>query len=281
MSTFATLISQPGGKQSFHVDLTGLETVIQIVLRRASIFLGYAVRVSEAPPLATVSLGAAVELSVGVPDPIPPAERAAYQQEFRNWSIGQGLIELDQGYQRFLAGALDTRADIRSLISVGKLSGRHKPHLANTWETHKEFYAEAQPNSDQHEDSRFLRSLGNARNCLAHDAGLVLPRRLFEQGSMPIRWRGQDMYQTQLDGACILLPRDRSFQVETKDIGSTLEVRHVIREMILRHGDRIEFSQTDLSEIIYFYQTLAMQVSSEMHRLTSEAIDAMNAAKVT
>lgn len=249
-------------------------------LRRATIFLGYAFHSSKIVPLKSISLNAPIMLEVGVPDPIPTVDRKDYQTEFTQWAIGQGLIEIDQSYHRYVVSALETLADVDSFLENRSLSGPRKPKLANTWKVHEQFYTTLGQKSLEHEDeSGCLRSLGNARNCLAHDSGIVTKRRMVDGNSrMTVRWPGHDMIMIHRNGDRMLLPRDRAHRVRADDIGSQLSVEEVIREHVYAEGDRILLSQTDLSEIIFFYQILAMKVGSEMHRIVGEKLAPTNTA---
>jgi len=249
-------------------------------LRRAAIFLGYAFHASEIVPLKSISLKAPIFLGVGVPDPIPPADRKGYQTEFTQWAIGQGLIEIDQSYHRYVVSALDVLADIDDFLMSRSLPGPRKPNLANTWKVHGQFYATLGQKSPEHADeSGYLRSLGNARNCLAHDSGIVAKRRMVDGNStMPVRWPGRDLIMIDQNDGRIVLQRDREHQVRAEDVGSKLCVEEVIREHHYAEGDHIAFSQTDLSEIIFFYQVLAMKVGSEMHRIVGEKLVVANKA---
>lgn len=270
MSSILSLTARSDGRTGLHVDLGAFEALMKAALHRAAIFLGYAYHSSEIAPLASISLKAAIELDVGVPDPIAPTERKAYQAEFTSWSIGQGLIEIDQSYHRFVASALDTISQIDAFLATGVLPEKGKPNLANAWKVHEQFYAAVgQKATQQKEESECLRSLGNARNCLVHDSGLVTERRLTDGSTMPVRWIGRDMVLTTANGERRVLSRERPHRVRPEDVGLELQVQEVFREELYRAGDRITFSQTDLSEIIFFYQNLAMQVSVEMHRLVA------------
>lgn len=273
-----TLTSAPDGKVGLHVDLRAFENPMKEALRRAAIFLGYAYHSSEVLPLKSINLNAPIVLDVGVPDPIPYAEQKGYQTEFTQWAIGQGLIEIDQSYHRYLVSALDTLADVDDFVKTRRLPSPRKPNFANTWTVHEQFYATLGRRSPEHEnESSYLRSLGNARNCLAHDSGVVTNRRMNGDTSvMPIRWPGRDMILIDKNGRRVVLPRDREHLVRAQDVGSTLSVEDVVREHDYAEGDRIALSQTDLSEIIFFYQILAMRVGSEMHGIVGEKMAAAN-----
>lgn len=273
MPSILSLTARPDGRTGLHVDLGAFEAPMKAALHRAAIFLGYAYHSSEIAPLASISLKAAIELDVGVPDPIAPTERKAYQAEFTSWSIGQGLIEIDQSYHRFVASSLDTISEIDAFLTSGVLPDERKPNLANTWKVHEQFYAVVgQKAAQRDEGSGCLRSLGNARNCLAHDSGLVTERRLTDSSTMLVRWIGRDMVLTTANGERRVLPRDHGHRVRPEDVGLELRVEEVLREENYKAGDRVTFSQTDLSEIIFFYQHLAMQVSAEMNRLVAARV---------
>jgi hypothetical protein len=251
---------------------------MQEALRRATAFLGYAVNSTEGSPLSSVRLKAPIELSVGVPDPLPMEQRLIFQRQFRNWAVGQALIELDQSYQRFVVSSIQTRTDLEHFRVHRTLCSTQKPNLANTWMVHEQFYSPAGHTDQGHlDESGYLRSLGNARNCLAHDSGLVTERRLTEGDTMPVRWPGRDMYQTLHSGERQLLPRDRPFKAHRQDVGTTLSVEGVVRERIYRAGDTLLFSSTDLSELIFFYQILAMQIGAELHKLVEKTGRELNA----
>lgn len=249
-------------------------------LRRAAVFLGYAFHSSEIVPLKSIRLNAPIVLEVGVPDPIPPADRKGYQTEFTQWAIGQGLIEIDQSYHRFVVSALDVLADIDDFLTSKSLPGPRKPNLANTWKVHEQFYETLGQQSPEHaEKSGYLRSLGNARNCLAHDSGIVDKRRMVDGNStMLVRWPGHDMIKIDRSDGRMVIERDRAHRVRAEDVGSRLSVEEVVREHCYAEGDRIALSQTDLSEIIFFYQILAMNVGSEMHRIVGEKLAVANKA---
>jgi hypothetical protein len=96
MKPIMTLGTKPNGAPSLHVDLMAFEAPMKEALRRAAVFLGYAFHATEGSPLKSVTLKTNIIFDLGVPNPIPPHKRKEYQTEFRQWSIGQGLIEIDQ-----------------------------------------------------------------------------------------------------------------------------------------------------------------------------------------
>lgn len=271
MADVLTLIANPDGTSRLHVDFQAFEAPMVEALRRAAVFLGYAVHTTDSAPLSSVTLKSTITLNVGVADPLPKAERKSYQLEFRRWAIGQGLIEIDQAYQRFVASGIELVKSLQAFKASRAITA-NKSNLANTWSVHEQFYDAGGKKADLHdEESSYLRSLGNARNCLAHDSGRVTSRRFTEHESMPVRWRGRDMYQTTVMGKRRLLPRDRPFRAGAQDVGSRLEMIEVKREHVYHDGDVILFAPWELSEIIFFYQDLAMQVGGQAHDCFHEA----------
>lgn len=95
---------------------------------------------------------------------------------------------------------------------------------------------------------------------------------------MVVRWPGRDIFKMDQYGGRIVLQRDRQYRMRAEDIGSQLSVEDVVREYQYAEGDRIFLSQTDLSEIIFFYQILAMKIGSEMHRIVGERLATANKA---
>lgn len=273
MQSVLSSVERPNGDAGLHVDLKAFEAPMISALHRAAIFLGYAYHMSKIPPLASVSLNAAVELNVGVPDPIAPSNRKAYQVEFASWSIGQALVEVDQSYHRFISTALDTISRIDAFLANGWLPDEGKPKFANTWTVHEKFHSSVdQKSAHSHLESDCLRSLGNARNCLVHDSGIVTKWRVADDDTMPVKWIGRDMIQLTENGERRVLPRDRPFRVCQADFGKQLVVEEVSREMRFNIGERVTFNQSDLSEIIFFYQYLAMLAGAAMHGLVQKRL---------
>ena len=267
MQPILSLVGKPNGTDCLHIDLMAFEAPMKSALHRAAVFLGYAYHTSQVPPLETIGLNAAIELNVGVPDPIELPEREKYQAEFTAWSIGQALVELDQSYQRYASSALDTISRAQHYLQNQVLPENSKPNLANTWKIHTQFYTDVDQRGPKYEEEAgCLRSLGNARNCLVHDSGVVTRRRLTDGDTMPVRWIGRDMFKTSIRGERITLPRDRPYRARLEDVGQQLSVEEVWREERFKLGQRVVFSQTDLSEIIFFYQHLAMQLGGAMHK---------------
>jgi len=274
MPPILTQTAGPDGKPCLHIDLDAFEAPMKEALRRAAIFLGYAFHASEIAPLKSISLKAPIVLDVGVPDPISPADRKGYQTEFTQWAIGQGLIEIDQSYHRYLVSALDALADTDDFLMSQSSPGPRKPNLSNTWKVHEQLYAKLDQQSAEHRvESGYLRSLVNTRNCLAHDSGIVTRRRMVDGNStMSIRWPGRDMVMIDHYGRRTLLQRDREHRVRAEDVGKKLSIEEVVRERHFEEGDRIVLSQSDLSEIIFFYQVLVIKVKSEMYRIVGEKL---------
>ena len=244
-------------------------------LHRAAIFLGYSANIAAQAPLASIKLQSVINLEVGVPDPLEAEQLLYYQSEYIRWSIGQGLSELDQCYQRFVVSAINTVVNLDYFVKTKEFPESRKPNLENSWNVHEQFFKLSGQRSEFHlTESGFLRSLGNARNCLAHSSGVVSERLLNESGRLIVRWPGRDMFMTRPSADPMLLPRDRGHVVAAEDVGAEFSVVPVTREQSYQVNDIIQFSATDLSEIIYFYQHLAMQVGAEIHRRVYEAIDA-------
>lgn len=253
MPSVATIRVTDAGAPGINIDGAALEAPMKEALGRAAVFAAYASNSANGPRLKSVTLNSANELDVGMPDPIPPSERKYYQIEFQRWAVGQGLIELDQSYQRFLGSALDTKKDLDAFIANRTLDPGKKPYLQNTRTLHELFYTEIGKTADDHEkESSYLWSLSNARNCLAHDGGVVSERRLVEAETMPVRWPGHDTFLISKDGERSLISRTEPHLVRAEDIGSTLCAERTVREKVYRLNDVVSFTPTELAEITFF-----------------------------
>lgn len=85
---------------------------------------------------------------------------------------------------------------------------------------------------------------------------------------MPLRWPGHDLALV-FGGEITLLPRDKPFVVPPGSEGAAIQFQQVTPERLYQLGDHIALDAWDLSEIVFFYQLLAMRVSSELHQVTA------------
>ena len=266
MTSFVRFAPNGVGELTAHVDLLQLENVMRRALERAAIFLGYAVHSTSGMPLGSISLPHPIQHNFGVPDPIPDEMREGYQSEFRRWAIGQALTELDQTLQRYLAAALATLSDVTS-FTERRERGRTPGNLgANSATLFQRFHGGELLPDDVAFEAECLKSLVNARNCLAHDSGVVSAKRLHGAEFMEVRWPGSDMWCTSTSGLRRLIPREELYIVRDEDVGSTLSIEDVIRISRYKEGEIVVFSPSALAELIRFYERLAIRTSGEMHR---------------
>lgn len=270
------------GQKLLALDLAALRSPMIKSLHRVEVFIGYAHHTTRGEPLSSVRLEAPMALSVGVPSPIPEVQRKPYQDDFRGWLVGQALIEIDQSYQRFAACCLEILRYVDAVIKTGR-HYRGKPPLENTWSLHKAVYDHLKDRSEKHiQESSFLRTLGNARNCLVHDSGFVTERRINDGNTLRIGWRGYDWTAADDTGGVITLPRDKPFSVAEADVGRKFNLNVVVRELQYQVGDRIALTQHDLSEILFFYSDLFNVLCQDLQKMIeAKAAEARRSGRLT
>ena len=274
--------SNERGQKLLALDLAALRSPMIKSLHRVEVFIGYAHHTTRGEPLSSVRLEAPMALSVGVPSSIPEAQRKPYQDDYRGWIVGQALIEIDQSYQRFAACCLEILRYVDAAIKTGR-HYRGKQPSENTWNLHKAVYDHLKDRSERHiQESSFLRTLGNARNCLVHDSGIVTERRTNDGDRLRIRWRGYDCTAADDAGEVITLPRDKRISIAEAGVGRMINLNVVTRELLHRVGDRVSLTHYDLSEILFFYSDLFNVLCQDLQKIIeTKAAEARRAGRFT
>lgn len=239
--------------------------------RRAAAFLGLTERFLEGELPRSLSLGGNMQIRM-LPDPIPEDLAAELGSEFRHWIISNALRELDQ----FLSLMLDECWDLVEACRI--VSGEQPANYqwrridiqTNVAAKHRRVLEAAGKYAPPHtDDNEYLETLSNARNCIAHNLGLVDQRRA-PDGSMRMRWlhfriqiaQGNRVYNLDEIGLPFQLPGGEEGRVQ---------VEVVVAEREFRLGERVAVSPRQLLQIALLYQMIIERLGVAISERAREA----------
>ena len=125
-------------------------------------------------------------------------------------------------------------------------------NVAKKYDTVMKELGDDQPNSSM------LRSLSNARNCLAHTAGVVGTRHANAEGLLEVRWIGLQPRLNEGDKQTLLPPAI----VEPIYVPGGGIIELIVAERVKRFelGQKIDLTPNELHEICFYYLRLADEV---------------------
>ncbi len=260
-----------------NVDFNALREVAYLGVRRAAAFLSIGLATTED----YVPISFAIEKHSSwrfLREPVPESLAKDAVKEFRSWLIGNALRELDLHFSLFLD-------QISWYVRLSKLHGKRvrTTHIIKTisGETNaaKKYDTVMRELGELEPDTSMLRSLSNARNCLAHSNGVVGPRHANADGSLEIRWLGLQARLTEGEKQTILPPVFEPIYVPG---GGTIELVVTERERYFSIGEKIDLTPYDLHEICFYYLQLTDQVTTKFAAdLASRGIGAAEASSAT
>lgn len=252
-------------------DINGMQQRAYVGVRRAAAFLGLSERMLEGEFPKSLTLGRSIKRQF-LPDPIPDEIVPELRENWRTWVTGNALRELDQ----FLSLYLDEAYDIteQAKMVAGDLPPHHEwrriDRTTNVAEKHRRVLEAAGRFAAAHvEDQSCLVSLSNARNCLAHDLGIVTPKRATD-GALAVLWLALRTVIEQGDRVVVLEEQDLPFETDPEGGDAHVMIRIEIAERRFAVGDHILFTPDDLLGICLFYQIVIDRVAQALADYATE-----------
>ena len=247
---------------TLHIDVNQLRAIAGIGVRRAAAFLAIGLNSTQGPNLPSLALN---DRSMWrfFEEPAPEAVVREAVDEFRNWVIGNALRELDAYFNHFLDG-------VWTAAQFAKLHGQRvksdftpRDISGNTNAASKLSDVMQEVKGDASQAGR-LRTLSNARNCLAHSAGIVTTRHANDNGSLKINWIGLEARLQQGGEYVVIPPAIGPEGLRATDPTKEAQVVAVVveRVKIFKVGRPIVLEPAELREICFFYQHLTEVVSN-------------------
>jgi hypothetical protein len=218
-----------------------------------------------------LSLGGNIQIRM-LPDPIPDELAAELGPEFRHWIISNALRELDQ----FLSLMLDECWD---MVEAARIVAGEQPAnyqwqridmQTNVAAKHRRVLEAAGKYAPPHiDDNDYLETLCGARNCIAHNLGVVDERRA-PDGSMRMRWLHFRIQIAQGAQVYVLEDIELPFQLPGEEEGRVqADVVVVQREFQL--GERVTVAPRELLQIALLYQMIIERLAVAIRDRAKEA----------
>jgi hypothetical protein len=252
-------------KKTIKLDLDHANNIAHTGVRRAALFMGLGLNAAHRDDFNDYQLNKLpiVPGQTNLPmDFLPrdlPNERVEiFKKQFAQWITACGLRELIEHYALFL-DKIHTFALVASAIKgkLGDLDPRKAEILFNgrfgvprKLDTLRSRFGVSVAEADS------IKSLYEARNCLTHDLGEVLPKRCTNGGKFYVSWKALEVF-VKGDETGTEQPIVAVIGKATSE-SSSIFARVVQRERHLSAHDRLVFSQQDLWEICFFFSAHAI-----------------------
>lgn len=246
--------------KQIHIDIDAMSNIAHTGVRRASLFMGLGLNAASREdfndyelsklPVQIGQTGFPLEL---FPRDLPAKRVKVFKDEFALWITACGLREILEHYALFLDEM--HRAGLVVLAMKGEL-GKLKPQSAEDDFRERGIPRKLELLSERFgiapDDTDCINSLYKARNCLTHDLGIVLPKRLNKKGVMEVSWRTLDIV---LQGTASGTPYSLSEFLSGKPTVEETQVlaRSVKKQREFEAQTKLVLTQEDLSGICFFF----------------------------
>lgn len=243
-----------------NIDPRKLRAIVEVGARRASAFLTLSLQNLDSVPVQDFEITSGMSYRFW-PDNLTDDIIASAKDEYRKWITSACFRDLEQHYSRFL-DEVGTIAEIALVhgrtVQAGTAFGtqyRNNPNIA----------AKQQMLSDSlGSESHFaeLNSISLARNCLAHNLGIVRPRDCNnpERTELCVQWLAFD-FLAERGGAQITidqLPFDTSELPGEGESQLSIILRQ--KQVTFTVNQRIVLTEAQISQICFFYTIVAGKV---------------------
>ena len=244
---------------ALNVDFDQLKEVGLIGIRRAAAFLAVAFQATNDFVPKTLALE---QHSSWHFMPEPPPEQLAKDcvAEFKIWTIGNSLKELDLHFSLFLDRVWQ-HIELASLHGQAVKSDHTIHSIDAETNAAKKLDRVMTALGDANFDTSLLYSLSRARNCLTHNAGIVIPRYATDGDLLAIKWIGLEVRLQQGENYVVVdLPIREDQTAQNPNQPAELVVAVVEKRLEFSNGQPIRLSPANLHEICFYYNQLIDKV---------------------
>lgn len=242
------------------IDFEKVLEFARLGVRRASLFMGFAVNMANNPNVRDYDLSHQTKHRV-LPEANDESVLAEYKHEFRTWVIANSLRELHESFVEYLEKVN------QACLTFEWVVGEKTPEECDRLQ--KKFHSAGFPDkfdilrrqfsvTTQHEDGWL--SVNAVRNCLTHRRGVVGREDFNEGDHLQLRWRALEIYFIPAEGAPVLNhdipPGGLPMQ------GGALESKYVFRTCSFEKGKLVELSPLQLAEICAFADEAAVELAN-------------------
>lgn len=242
------------------IDFEKVLEFARLGIRRASLFMGFAVNMANNPNVRDYDLSHQTKHRV-ISETKDENVLAEYKHEFRTWVIVNALRELHESFVEYLEKVN------QACLTFEWISREKTSEECDRLQ--KKFHAAGFPNkfdilrrwftvTTQHEAGWL--SVNAARNCLTHRRGVVGPEDLNEGDHLQLRWRALEIYFIPAGGAPVLNHNIPPGGLPMQ--GGALESKYVDRSCSFEKGQLVELSPLQLAEICAFADEAAVDLAN-------------------
>lgn len=233
------------------IDLDSIYREVLAEVHRAFVFMRFGHRSPGVMSFDETELPGRFQIYV-VPEPMSPEVIKDYEQQYVSWILGNGLRDLVEAFANFLNRIYEAGL---KLVPTADYQKRLRLFESQT------LRPKVQTLRDQFQIegmyARHFESFVNARNSLAHGAGVVRNRDCNDGNELVISWRGVDPAIPATDGNYYDIAAALPDGVE---LLKTWPTKWLAREKRWKIGERIRLTPLDLSEITFMAAHEAVDV---------------------
>lgn len=248
--------------QSIDVNLSQVRRIVELGVNRASLFMGFALNAASRDDVADCSLTDHASIA---PKTGKPEDMDCFRREFKQWVVLCGLREIVEAFNLFL----DRVAEVCCLIAVSKgelkhdemekkinqvrnkgLPGKHR-ELEQCFDVSTQYIGD-------------LISISKARDCLAHNMGIVTKQHVDDSGKMVLTWHGAiDCVLRDVHGNCHVLGFDTQQAITLES--PSLYLESVQRQKEYASGQVLDLSAQDVAELCTCARLASMQIVKKVY----------------
>jgi len=252
-------------KQNINIDVDKLRDIAHTGVRRAILFMGLGLNAASREdfndyelrklPIDPGQTSLPIEF---FPENLPADRVLAFKESFATWIVGCGLRELLEHYALFL----DQIHRYALLVfqvkgKLGRINPIKEQQLFNRRlgipdklaTLHKRF-------SIAPSDQESINQLYDARNCLAHDLGIIGSQRCDPDGNLTLTWRTLDVIaRGDTTGTEHLIVNLIGKKTEEP---LSIIMQQVVRERKFAAGAKLALTKQDVWEICFFFNAHAI-----------------------
>lgn len=242
------------------VDFENLLEFARLGVRRASLFMGFAVNIESNPNVRDYGLSRQTNYRF-LPETDDEKVLADYKHEFRNWVAANALRELHESFVEYLEkinqACLTFEWVSREKTAEECDSCRKKFHKAGFPDKFEILRLQFEVTT-QHKDGWL--SLNAARNCFTHRRGFVGSEDVNNGDCLQLQWRALEIYFTPAGCEPILNRNIPSTGLPMQ--GGAIESKYVERSCVFELGQTVELSPLQLAEICVFADEAAVELAN-------------------
>lgn len=255
---------------SIRIDLAQAVADARLGPDRAAAFVGTIMKLLDHGVPESISRPSPVSLQI-LPDPLPESLRQSIADELPAWAIANALKDLDQFYSIFLDNLW--HAVQASRIELGEIPRAYPwesiDAITRTETKHRKVLKAARAHVGALvEDTEYLASLSDGRNCLAHNLGIIDEKRA-PDGTFVLKWLRLKILASQPGKPAIEL--DHSSFPWTAEEGAEISVEVVVTKKAFSVGDRFTVSWAELNEICFLYKGMIDRAALAVEAFAREA----------